>query len=356
MARVDARSLMLWCRALKHGLDVGLSPVKVFRQQSKTGPTPLRGISSDVADAVEEGESIHEALQERASSFPGLFLELVRVGEISGRLPTLFGELEHHYEAVVAAQKLFRTSLVKPVLTYVIATFVLTLLIFILGQLPSISGRPMDPLGIGLTGTTGALLFLGMAVSFAAVVVFAVWVLAGSEALQSKLGGLFLGVPVIGSCLRNFALSRFCLTMHATIEAGMKADESVRASLKAAMNERYAMIAPAAAKVVRAGDEITETLASYGPTLFPDTVIQSLQLGEETGRLAEILMKESVSLRVEAHRQLNLIVMVVSRIIYAMIAVLLIVAICKVFSNSVGAQYQQAFDAVDNPEKWLRGQ
>lgn len=355
MARVDSVSLMNWCRALRHGLDVGIPPTKVFRQQGKTGPTPLRSISTDIADQIEEGESIADALQSHAWLLPSLMLELVRVGEQAGRLPTLFGELEKHFEAVSNAQRQFRNSMIKPVVTYVIATLVMTLLIFILGMLTSISGRPMDPLGLGLTGTTGALTFLMFSIVFACVIVFSSWVVFRSESLQSKFAGFFLGFPIIGPCLRNFALSRFCLTMHATIEAGMKSDECVRTSLKAAMNERYVAIAAPASKEVRRGEEISSVLTSYGQTLFPDPFIQSLQLGDETGRLSEILEKDANRYRDEAHRTLEIVVLVISRMIYALIAVMVMFCIYKIFSNSLGAQYQQAFDAVDDPQKWLRG-
>jgi type IV pilus assembly protein PilC len=355
MARVDSVSMMNWCRALRHGLDVGLSPAKVFRQQGKTGPSLLRSVSADIGDQIEEGESIADAMQSHATVFPSLVLELVRVGEQSGRLPNLFGELEVHYQAVATAQRQFRNSMIKPVVTYAIATLVMTLLIFVLGMLPSISGRPMDPLGLGLTGTTGALAFLTLSVVFASIVIFSSWVVIRSESLQTKLAGFFLNFPVVGSCLRNFALSRFCLTMHATIEAGMKSDLCVKTSLKAAMNERYVSLAAPASSEVRRGEEIASVLASYGHTLFPDPFVQSLQLGDETGRLAEILEKDAVQFREEAHRTLEIVVMVVSRIIYAMIAMMVIFCIYKIFSNSLGAQYQQAMDAVDDPQKWLRG-
>src|SRR5262245_7180776 len=94
-ASLDA--LILWCRALKHGLDVGLSPLKIFSQQARTGPSELRPVASRVAERLETGASLEESFKLEAAKFPPMFLEMVSVGEHAGRLPDVFGELEDYF-------------------------------------------------------------------------------------------------------------------------------------------------------------------------------------------------------------------------------------------------------------------
>ena len=93
MPRADLPSLIQWCRACKHGLDIGLSPVKVFRQQAKSGPGSLRSAAGIIADKLEKGESIADALAESGTVFPPLVHEIVGMSERAGRLPDAFGEL-----------------------------------------------------------------------------------------------------------------------------------------------------------------------------------------------------------------------------------------------------------------------
>jgi type IV pilus assembly protein PilC len=72
--------LIAWCRALRHGLSAGLSPVRVFRQQAKSGPSKLRAVADRIADRMETGESLQDSLKPEAARFPPIFVEMTNVG------------------------------------------------------------------------------------------------------------------------------------------------------------------------------------------------------------------------------------------------------------------------------------
>src|SRR5262245_8719517 len=118
-SRVPLPALMQWCRALRHGIDVGLSPVRIFRQQAKSGPTPLRPLAATLADRLEDGESLQDALKPEAYRFPLLFVELIAVGEQTGRLTETFEELEDYFETVLSSRKQLAAALVWPGIMYV---------------------------------------------------------------------------------------------------------------------------------------------------------------------------------------------------------------------------------------------
>src|SRR5437764_2947699 len=197
-APLDA--LILWCRAIRHGLDVGLSPVKVFRQQAKSGPAALRDVAGRAADRLERGESLEEALKPDAKRFPPLFLEMVSVGEHAGRLPDIFAELEEHFETLKAARRSFLRVLAWPVFQYVAAIFVIFLMLFILGMF----GSGLDPLGLGLTGVKGAFAFLVMATVFTASLVGVVLFVANNLQFRAALESVGLAIPGLGGCFRAF--------------------------------------------------------------------------------------------------------------------------------------------------------
>src|SRR5687767_6079096 len=143
-------ALIVWCRALKHGLDVGLSPVRVYRQQARQGPTSLRSVADRIADRLETGESLEDALKPEESRFPTMFIEMVAVGEQAGRLPVVFAELEDYFEMVQKTRRDFFRMLAWPAFQYVAAILIITVMLFVLGML----GSGLDPLGLGLTGTS----------------------------------------------------------------------------------------------------------------------------------------------------------------------------------------------------------
>jgi type IV pilus assembly protein PilC len=211
--------------------------VKIFRQQAKSGPSQVRPLAARLADDLEEGESVAAALKPHQHRFPMLFTALVTVGEQAGRLAETFEELEHYFETVQSARKEFYRALIWPGISYVGAILVIALLLFILGLL----GGHLDPLGLGLVGAEGAMVWLTAAGLFTAAVVGVFFFARENEVVRGKLEGFALYVPGLNGCFRAFALQRFSMALHMTAEAGLKADKSLLYSFRASLSGfRYA--------------------------------------------------------------------------------------------------------------------
>ncbi len=247
-------ALVIWCRAFKHSLGAGLPVVRVFRQQAKSGPRALRETAGEIADRLERGDSLEDALESERDRFPPLFLTLVAVGERSGRLEDAFRELEDYYETALTVQRDFRRQMAWPVIQGVAAVMIIAALIFVLGIIGDSRGsKPLDPLGLGLTGASGAVTFLLIAAGLAGAVVFALKQAANNVAWRAKLEGLVRGVPGWGPAAQLSALQRFCTALKMTHEAGLSADEALRYSLRATSNAAFQRVEKAAAAAVKRG-------------------------------------------------------------------------------------------------------
>src|SRR5262245_11166491 len=157
-------ALVMWCRTLHHSLAAGLDPVKIFKPQAKSGPRALRDVATDVAAKLGAGESMEDAFEPYQNRFPPLFIELVAVGEQTGRLEDTFRELEQYYDSTLSIQRNFRSQLAYPAIQFVLAVFIISGLIFVLGMLaPSGKAVTTDPTGLGFTGTRGAIMFMVVA-------------------------------------------------------------------------------------------------------------------------------------------------------------------------------------------------
>src|SRR5262245_12183120 len=128
-------ALVAWCRTLHHSLSAGLDVVKIFKSQAKSGPRALRDVAADVAGKLGKGKSLEDAFEAHRGRFPPLFLELVAVGEQTGRLEDTFRELEAYYESLLGVQRNFRAQMMYPAIQFVLAVLIISGLIFILGIL-----------------------------------------------------------------------------------------------------------------------------------------------------------------------------------------------------------------------------
>ena len=124
-------------------------------------------MAGDVAAKLGAGESLEDAFAEHRNRFPPLFLELVAVGEQTGRLEDTFRELEQYYESTLTMQRNFRSQMAYPAIQFVLAVLIISGLIWILGMLAA-SGKAIttDPTGLGFTGTAGAITFMAIAFGF----------------------------------------------------------------------------------------------------------------------------------------------------------------------------------------------
>ncbi len=124
-----------------------------------------------VSEAVNRGESVHDALLEAEGFFPSLFVELVEVGEQTGQLSETLVRLAEHYEGQVRLGRDFRLMLIWPMLELTVALLVVGVLIWFQGLMRA-RGAPIDMLGFGLSGNEGLTVYLLTLAAIAAGILF----------------------------------------------------------------------------------------------------------------------------------------------------------------------------------------
>ncbi len=330
-------ALVAWCRTLYHSLRAGLDPVRIFRQQAKSGPRALRTVAADVAEKLSDGESLEDAFSVHRDRFPPLFLELVAVGEQTGRLEDTFHELEKYYESSLTVQRNFRSQMMYPAIQFVAAVLIISGLIFILGILGE-SGKAVttDPLGLGLVGTAGAITFLVVAFGLIGGVLVGMKLASNNVKSRAKLEGMLLRVPVWGPAFLTFALQRFSVALRMCTEAGLRVNKTLRYCFRATSNSAFTTREDRAVEVIKKGREIHEALVASGAP-FPDEFLESVMVGEESGNISEVMERLAERYREEAERRLRSAAQMTSYAIYAMVAIMIIVAIFKIASIYIGA-------------------
>src|SRR5438105_9455890 len=107
--------LISLCRALRHNLGAGLTLRDVFRQQGERGIAEVRPLAQRLRATIDQGDSLEVALQKEQAAFPPLFLAMASVGEETGHLPEIFGELEKYYTLQQSLRRQFRSRSLMPV-------------------------------------------------------------------------------------------------------------------------------------------------------------------------------------------------------------------------------------------------
>jgi type IV pilus assembly protein PilC len=156
---------------------------------------------------------------------------------------------------------------------------------------------------------------------------FATRKMAHREAVDRWL----LRIPVVGPTLVALALTRFCLALRLTMETGMSITKALRLSLRATGNAAYEAAAEPVHASLKAGGELTEALSS--PVLFPEEFRHILAVGEESGRLTEVLRHQAEHYEETSRIRLAALTQVASWGVWLFTAILIIVAIIQIFNK-----------------------
>src|SRR5271166_2499582 len=169
--RLPLGALIDLCRSMRYSLNSGLMLRDTMDMLAAKGTRPIRPVAAKICTDLKAGWSLQDALKKQENVFPPLFVALCTVGEESGNLPEVLGELEKYYILRLKLRREFLSQISWPVIQFIAAILIVAGLILILGILPKKDSReePLDPLGMGLIGPEGAIKFL----SVVAVVILA---------------------------------------------------------------------------------------------------------------------------------------------------------------------------------------
>jgi type II secretory pathway component PulF len=327
-------SVIAICRALRHNLGAGLTLVQVFRQQAERGPSGVRPLAGRVLAGLEKGDCLSDTLANEKGVLPHLFLSLVKVGEETGHLAEIFGELENYYILQDKLRKQFRSQTMLPVIQLGLAFLILAGLIFILGMIAS--ARNSRPIAIfGLSGTQGAVLFLLF--SFGSVVLLLILYRTAGRAARQKptVDALLLRLPGVGPCLEALVMGRFTMALHITMDSGMPIARALRLSLLATGNSAFTAQTETITQAVKNGTPVVEALTRSG--LFSLEFLSVAAVGEEGGRFPEVMRQQSDYYHEEAARRLTIATRLASMLVWLIYAAFMIWAIFNVASIYLGA-------------------
>lgn len=328
-------TLAIFNRSLSTMLHSGVNILKSFQVAgAQSLDLKLQRASRQIVDDIRRGKQVAEAMREQAGAFPDLMIDLVDVAEQTGSLPEVLQALADHYDNLVRLRRTFLGAIAWPVFQLVAAVLIVALLILILGMISGGNNQtPTDILGLGLIGAPGA--FIWLSGCFGAAIAGYIAYQMVTKGLQGRtfVHSLLLRVPVVGGCLRSFAVARFSWAFALTQQAGMSIEPSLESSLKATGNGAFVASIPQTVAMVREGEDLVTTLQATG--LYPRDYLELVRVGETTGTVPEALERISPQLEDQARRSLSGMTAALAWVIWGLVAGLIVFIIFRVFSNYV---------------------
>ncbi|HUY33890.1 MAG TPA: type II secretion system F family protein [Pirellulales bacterium] len=330
--RIGQKELAQLCRRLATGLTSGVDARQVWsREAAGYASAAFRRRLDLVSDAINHGSTVSDALVETGDYFPALFRELINVGEHTGKLAEVCRHLAEHYEHQIRLRRVFLAAIAWPVFQLSAALGVIGLVILIIGVLPKDErGKPIDFLGLGLVGGSGFMIYL-FVLSVAAICLgLAIQAVRRGALWVRPLQYVLMKIPVLGPSLATLALAKLAWTMHLTLETEMSVLKSLPLCLRSTRNAFYTDRSDEIAQAIRAGSDISSAMADT--KVFPTEFLDSLAVGEHSGRLPETMALLSTEYQDRAQRALATLTMLAGFGVWLLVAAMIIMMIFRVAS------------------------
>ena len=254
----------------------------------------LCAVLGAITNEVSSGGSFHKALEKHPKVFDEIWLSLVQAGEVSGQLPAVLRQITAYSESQENIKSKIITAVAYPAVLLTMASGVL--IYFVMFIVPVFAGIFND-FHLKLPPLTATILAISDILGryIVLVVVSVIGAVFGAKAYVSTPPGrltwnhIQLNMPLFGSLIRSMQIERLLTTMATLIRSGVSILNAVSV-LEGAFGKNliYQTALRKAKNDIASGRSISESFKKTA--IFPPMVTEMMWMGEESGKLPDIIV------------------------------------------------------------------
>jgi len=295
--KVKSKVLMIFTRQLATLIDSGLPLLRSLNVLAKQERDKLMKRTTDkLADSVQSGSTFSDALALHPKIFNDLYVNMVKAGEVGGVLELVLTRLSEFQEKAAKIKNKIISAMVYPIIVMTMALGILCfLMIFIVPRFQVIfqdllGDKPLPPVTQFVIGFSGFMQNHGLILLGIIVAIGFLYNLVG----RTRRGRLIidnfkLRMPLFGNLNRKTAISRFARTLGTLVTSGVPILQALNITRETAGNAAIALALARVHDSVKEGESIVQPLEASKQ--FPPMVVSMVDVGEETGKLPEMLLK-----------------------------------------------------------------
>ena len=297
-ASVSASEVVGFTRQLSTMISAGLpltDALVILEKQTKS-QTFARIISEIVAD-VEGGMSLSMALSKHKGAFDVIYVKLVEAGETGGVLDKILMKLAETLEKEREFKTKTKGAFIYPAIVVAVMIIVISIMmIFVIPKLTTL----YTEIGAALPLPTRILIavsnfmrgFWWLLLMMTVVFVYGFRIFSKTEGGAQILSKLILSVPIWGKIRKTLILAQFTRTLGLLIGAGIPIIVALKVVSELLASPSYKAGLDFAIQRVERGSPLYQPLAAN--PIFPPIIGQMLRVGEETGKMDEVLGRLSI--------------------------------------------------------------
>ena len=339
---LSRKQLMVFTRQLATMIDAGvplLRALQIIQKQEKSAV--IKRMTGELCEAVEGGSTFAEALAQHQKTFDKLYINMVKAGEIGGVLQITLSRLAEFVEKAEKIKTKIKGAMIYPVVVLVMALGILSfLLIKIVPKFTEIfkdllGGQQLPPLTQFVVTASNVLVHRSPVV----VIVLVGFIIVVNLIGRTKLGRYWFDVaklkmPVIGPLVLRVGISRFTRTLGTLLNSGVQILQALTIVRDTAGNEYIARAVQSVHDSIKEGESVAAPLEQSN--VFPTMVVSMIAVGEETGRLPDMLIKIADTYDTEVDAAVEGLTSVIEPILIIFLALVVGTIVIAMFMPMIG--------------------
>lgn len=293
---IKNKHLVVFTKKLTTMIKSGLPILKTLEMLQSQAENPhLKKVATQIKLDVESGTPLSDAFAQHPKVFDEVFVNLMRAGEMSGKLTTFLEKLVIHLEKIEKIKKKVKGALTYPIIVMCVAFIVI--LVMLIKVVPVFQNM-FKSMGNSLPGPTqfivnvsefmrdpskggvlvGALIF---------GIIALIKIVKSNPKLKYKFDKLILKTPLFGDLIQKSSLSKIAMVQANLSAAGVSVIETLDIVSKSVTNMIFKEAFEGVKKGISQGENLSDLYSKFA--VFPPTFYQMIAVGEETGRVDEML-------------------------------------------------------------------
>lgn len=307
--QLSARELLFLTQSLAALLQAGLTVDRALQIGTSLGTgAAARALAAELLRAVRAGRTLADAFRQAPVRLPPYFVSMVDAGEVGGSLPETLARLAELLRRHLEVRERIRSALIYPtLLAAVVLVTLLVLLAFVLPRFEALFAESEVPLPRSTQAVLAAGRFVAdywWAIGAIAAAALVLFVSTMRSALgRERLDRWLLRTRLTQGLPAAIETARLLRTVSTLCGNGLPLPQALRVARGTLANRCLAAALQAVTSAVQAGEVLSAALARAG--VFPPVAVQLARVGEETGRLEELLLSAAAVLEEESHARLE---------------------------------------------------
>lgn len=302
---IKHKEIVTFTSQLSTMITAGLPLVTALNILEETSKESMSKLLESIMKQIEGGNSFHKALEEHPKQFNKVYTQLVKAGETGGVLDKVLDRLAQNLDKEKEFRGKVKGAMVYPIIVVCIMIVVMfIMMIFVVPKLTSMFAEfgaelPLPTkILIGVSDFFTKFWWLLIALIGGGGFFLKTW--GKTEKGKKMIDRFILKIPIWGDLSTKLVLTEFTRTLSLLLTAGISLINGIDIVKDSMTNQLFLEAMRDTRDEIEKGISLSDSISKH--EIFPAILYQMIAVGEETGKLDEVLMKVAVYFEKEAEQ------------------------------------------------------